>query len=105
MSPIQELLSDDHGRWDIGYVSLAILIVLILGTIPVVMLAAIVQTIYDEKHVFPFGDVGKTIGLITAAFGSPLLALAGYIAANKKPTPPLPPDAAPPASAAVPAHA
>lgn len=96
---MKELLSDDHGRWDIGYVSLAVLIVLILGAIPVMMAGAIWQTWDDPHHHFPFDEVGKAVGLITAAFGSPLLALAGYIAAMKRPTAPLPPDAAAPTAA------
>jgi hypothetical protein len=102
MSGLKELLSDDHGRWDIGYVSLAVLIVLILGCIPVILGGAIVQMGYDEHHVFPLLDVGKAVGLITAAFGSPLLALAGYIMAMKSKTAPLPPDAIPPPAVVVP---
>ena len=98
MHPVKELLSDDYGRWDIGYISLAVLIVLILGVIPVMTGGAILQAWMDDKHIFPFGELGKAVGLVTAAFGSPLLALAGYIAAMKRPTAPLPPDA-PPASA------
>lgn len=94
MSGLKELLSDDHGRWDIGYVSLAGLIVLILGCIPVMMCEAIVQAYYAKDHVFPLLDVGKSVGLITAAFGSPLAALSAYILAMKRPTAPLPPDAA-----------
>lgn len=90
MNGLKDLLSDDHGHWDIGYVSLAALVVLILGCIPVMMAEAIVQAYYDPNHVFPLLDVGKAVGLVTAAFGSPLAALSAYIMAMKRPTAPLP---------------
>ena len=92
---IRDLLTDDHGHWDIGYVSLAFLMAMILGVIPIMLCLVIWRFYIEPGHPLELLAVGQAIGLVTAAFGSPLAALAAYIMAVKRPTAPLPPGSPP----------
>ncbi len=88
----KDLLSDDHGHWDIGYVGMFVLITMILGVIPIMCGVMLVRFFwYDPAHGFDILILGQAVALITGAFTGPLAGLAAYILAIKKPTAPLPP--------------
>jgi hypothetical protein len=87
----RDLLSDDHGHWDIGYVSMFVLIGMILGVIPLMCGVMLVQFIWYPDgtppiHRFDVLTLGKAVALITGAFTGPLAALAAYILAMKQRT-------------------
>lgn len=88
---LRDLLTDDHGHWDIGFISMCVLVVLILGVIPLMCGVMLVQFIWlDPLHQFDVLKLGQAVALITGAFTGPLAGLAAYISALKRPTAPLP---------------
>lgn len=49
-------------------------------------IGAIVQTSFDPRHVFPFEDLGKGIGLVLAAYGLLLGGIATFLWGDSKQT-------------------
>lgn len=96
MSPwVRDAITDSHGAADVGRIALFLTMWVVLGVIPIMAVEAIVQAYYAVDHVFPYAELGKGVGLVTAAFAAALGALGVYIAQDKKPTAPLPADAPP----------
>lgn len=84
---------------NVGYLSLFWIMIVVLNILPIMVGAACVQMYYDEHHAFPFAELGKGAGMITAAFAAALAALGGFIWGDRSgnpqqtTTPPPPPGA------------
>jgi len=63
---------------DVGYLSLFIIMWIVLGVIPVMTAGAVWEAISADKHIFPYAELGKGVGMVTAAFAAALGALGVY---------------------------
>ncbi|MGH9809097.1 MAG: hypothetical protein ACRD9W_17910 [Terriglobia bacterium] len=88
------ITEDDNRSVNVGYLSLFLIMALVLLILPIMTGAAILQTIYDEHHIFPYAELGKGAGLITVAFSTALGALGLFLVGDRKPIP-QPPVAGP----------
>jgi hypothetical protein len=96
MSPwVRDAITDSHGAADVGRIALFLVMWVVLGVIPIMAAGAVIEACNHPVHIFPYAELGKGIGLVTAAFAAALGALGVYIAQDKKPTAPLPADAPP----------
>lgn len=100
MSWARDLVTDVHGAFDVGRFALFAIMWVVLGAIPVMVAGGVIEAIANEHHIFPYSELGKGIGYVTAAFAAALGALGAYVAMDKRPTAPLPDDAPPPPAAA-----
>jgi hypothetical protein len=82
------IMEDDNVNVNVGYLCLFLVMALVLLVIPVMVCAAIVQTWFDEHHVFPFSELGKGAGFITGAFSTALAALGLFLWGDRRPVPP-----------------
>lgn len=80
----------DNRSVNVGYFALFWILIVVLNILPIMAGAAIVQTIYDPKHIFPYAELGKGAGLITVAFSTALGALGLFLVGDRKPVPPEP---------------
>lgn len=104
---LRQSISDENGLADIAYVSLGSVTVLVLGAIVYVCgMSAwdwyVCKPLIDDHKVlmscrFDSLPIGQSIGLICGAYAAALTALAGYMAATRKPAQPKAPDPSPPA--------
>lgn len=106
MNWLHSSLTDETGSYDVAYVSLAGITFLILGSIVYVCCMTLVDwwvcnpVIEDGKLLIACGRfdadaIGNAVGKICAAYAAALAALAGYMAATRRPDRSAP--AAPPA--------
>lgn len=72
---------------NVGYLSLFWIMIVVLSIVPIMVGAACVQAYYDDRHTFPFAELGKGAGLVTAAFAAALAALGGFIWGDRSGTP------------------
>lgn len=81
---LRSALTDEHGQYDIAYIGMGALVLIVLGAIPWVLVLASIALAYSR----PLSDlwgVGAAIGAICGGFAAALGALAGYMAATRKP--------------------
>jgi hypothetical protein len=69
----------DNVSINVGYLSLFWIMVVVLTVIPFMVVGACFEAYYADKHVFPYAELGKGVGYVTAAFGVALAALGGFI--------------------------
>lgn len=80
----------DNRSVNIGYLSLFLIMIVVLGILPTMVCGAIVQAYFDANHVFPFAELGKGAGLVTVAFSTALGALGLFLLGDRRPTTPSP---------------
>lgn len=90
-------LTDEHGLWDIAYVSLAAVTALVLGTIVVMCAMAIADWLTCHPIVkdatlvldcrFNADQLGNGVGKVCGAYAAALGALALYMGATRPPKP------------------
>lgn len=83
MNWLRSALTDEAGQYDIAYIGMGALIVIVLGAIPSLLLMA-VWALYAGKTFDP-QPLGVAIGAVCAGFAAALGSLAGYMAATRKP--------------------
>lgn len=81
----------DNCSVNVGYLALFWILIVVLTILPIMTIAACIQTYFDPKHVFPFAELGKGAGLVTAAFATALGALGLFLVGDRKPVPPVTP--------------
>lgn len=73
------ITESDNRSVNVGYLSLFWIMIVVLNVIPIMVIGAIVQTYYDEHHVFPFAQLGTGVGYVTGAFAAAMAALGAFI--------------------------
>lgn len=68
---------------NVGYLSLFWILIVVLNVIPIMVVGAIVEAIFSDKHVFPYAELGKGVGMVTGAFAAALGALGLFVRGDK----------------------
>jgi hypothetical protein len=89
---LRSALTDEHGQFDIAYIGMGALIVIVLGAIPSLLLMA-VWALYAGRAFDP-QPLGIAIGAVCGGFAAALGSLAGYMAATRPTRPATAPVAA-----------
>jgi hypothetical protein len=80
MSVFRSAITEKDGvSVNVGYLSLFWIMIFVLTVIPFMVAGACIETVYSERHAFPYAELGKGVGFVTAAFAAALGALGGFI--------------------------
>lgn len=68
---------------NVGYLSLFWILIVVLNVIPIMVTGAIVEAAFSDKHVFPYAELGKGVGMVTGAFAAALGALGLFVKGDR----------------------